>query len=559
MKHFLAILSLLVFHTSIAQSNYTEVINIATKIAQQEDTLKYNSTLKLLDTAFKKYPDSINGTGLYYASIMASSLQLRDKAFSYLTPLVKMEKDDQGYPGWSFALDSYAQKDYKNLLNDTCWKSLTAIAKKDSIAFFEKLRRQQTDFFQSSTIEFTKIKSPKKLYKALLTYNSYLPKSQQNYSISLKINDNNKSAYLVHLPKHYNPRKKYPVLFFLHGAVRFTEFHEYRIPEITLGGWNKYYTKYGDLNNVILIFPGANKEYNWMLSDKGFHMIPEILKSVKKAINIDDNKVFISGHSNGATGSFSYLMKQPTSFAGFYGFNTRPKVFTGGTFVENSINRSFVHFSTDQDYYYPPKANDDFTKLMTRINEHYKEYRYKGFPHWFPEFEESEPAYKILFNHLKKRKRNPFPKQISWEFDDNNYGSVDWISNIKLDTLQSKAKWHKNLNFKITEWLSYDKNDSLVSKKVDKNAFDFPRKSGKISAKYTNNSFEIETSRIHSFSINVSPEMVDLKRKIKVYINGKLYFNEKIKYDRNFMLKNFENNRDRTQVWINQINLKVSP
>jgi len=47
-------------------------------------------------------------------------------------------------------------------------------------------------------------------------------------------------------------------------------------------------------------------------------------------------------------------MNQPTPFAGFYGFNTQPKVFTGGTFVENIKNRSFINFSTDQDYYFHP-------------------------------------------------------------------------------------------------------------------------------------------------------------------------------------------------------------
>jgi predicted esterase len=164
-----------------------------------------------------------------------------------------------------------------------------------------------------------------------------------------------------------------------------------------LGGWNRYYTKYADRDDVILVFPRASKQYNWMLSDDGFFMIPEMLKQIKKAINIDDNNVFIAGHSNGATGSFSYLMKQPTSFAGFYGFNTYPKVFTGGTFAENMKNRSFINFSTDEDYYYPPNANDDFTKLMKGISADYKEYRYNGFPHWFPQFDESEPAYEILF------------------------------------------------------------------------------------------------------------------------------------------------------------------
>src|SRR5690606_2357592 len=303
--------------------------------------------------------------------------------------------------------------------------------------------------------------------------------------------------------------------------------------------------------------PKGSRQYNWMMPDDGFFMIPEMLKLIKKAINIDDNKVFISGHSNGATGSFSYLMKQPTQFAGFYGFNTYPKVFTGGTFVENSKNRSFINFSTDQDYYYPPNANDDFTKLMTKINADYKEYRYNGFPHWFPKFDESEPAYEILFNDLASRVRNPFPKEISWEFDNENYGAIDWLSNIKLDTLRSKSDWHKKSNFKIKKWLNYNKNDSLVAEDVDKNAFDFPRKSGKIIAEYENNTFRIKTSAIKSFLINISPEMVDVKKKVKIYINGKLYFNNKIKYNREFMLQNFENNQDREQIWINYIEVKI--
>src|SRR5690606_6684400 len=301
----------------------------------------------------------------------------------------------------------------------------------------------------------------------------------------------------------------------------------------------------------------GSKQYNWMTSDKGFFMIPEMLKQIKKTINVDDDKVFISGHSNGATGSFSYLMKQPTQFAGFYGFNTQPKVFTGGTFIENSKNRSFINFSTDEDYYYPPNANDDFTKLMNQINADYKEYRYNGFPHWFPKFDESEPAYVILFNDLLSTKRNPFPKTINWEFDDENYGSIDWISNIKLDTLSTKTNWHKELNFKIDKWLNYDDNDSLVAQTVDKNAFDFPRKSGKIKAEYNQNVFRIETSCIESFSINISPEMVNLNKKILVYVNGNLYFENKITYDKTFMLHNFEATKDRQQVWVNRIKIKL--
>jgi hypothetical protein len=550
MKQILLFIITLFSLTINAQNTYTELTEKAIKIAQSQDSINYKTAIDIFKKAFKKYPDSINGTGYYYASILAANLKQKDLAFKYLTTLAKMETDEDGFPGWSFVLDDYAKEDYKNLLNDKRWNILKTNALTDKKEFFEKLNAFEKEFFKTSN-------NVKKLYQNIKTYNPYLPKQKQNYSISLKINDSINSSYLVHLPKNYNPKNKYPTLIFLHGAVRFSSLLNYQIAQQVLSGWNRYYTKYASLNDVILIFPSANKKYNWMTSDDGFFMIPKIVKQLKTSINIDDNKVFISGHSNGSTGSFSYAMKQPTQFAGFYGFNTQPRLYTGGTFIENILNRSYINFSTDQDYYYPPNANDSLTKLMRFINADYKDYRYNGFPHWFPEFDESEPAYKILFSDLKERERNPFPKKITWEFDDDNYGNIDWLTDIKLDTLTPKKGWHKNLNFKINKELKYNKNDSLVVVNVDKKAFNFPRKSGKVIANYTNNEFRIETSCIESFKIMISPEMVNTKKKIKIYVNDKLYFNQKVKYNNDFMLKNFEETKDRIQIWVNEIILKV--
>ncbi|MCL5129095.1 alpha/beta hydrolase-fold protein [Algibacter sp. L4_22] len=540
-----------------AQNTYTELTEKAIKVAQSQDSINYKTAIDIFKKAFKKYPDSINGTGYYHASILAANLKQKDLAFKYLTTLAKMETDEDGFPGWSFVLDDYAKEDYKNLLNDKRWNILKTNALTDKKEFFEKLNAFEKEFFKTSNNNFKTSNNVKKLYQNIKTYNPYLPKQKQNYSISLKINDSINSSYLVHLPKNYNPKNKYPTLIFLHGAVRFSFLEDYQIAQQVLSGWNRYYTKYASLNDVILIFPSANKKYNWMTSDDGFFMIPKIVKQLKTSINIDDNKVFISGHSNGSTGSFSYAMKQPTQFAGFYGFNTQPRLYTGGTFIENILNRSYINFSTDQDYYYPPNANDSLTKLMRFINADYKDYRYNGFPHWFPKFDESEPAYKILFSDLKERERNPFPKKITWEFDDDNYGNIDWLTDIKLDTLTPKKGWHKNLNFKINKELKYNKNDSLVVVNVDKKAFNFPRKSGKVIANYTNNEFRIETSCIESFKIMISPEMVNTKKKIKIYVNDKLYFDQKVKYNNDFMLKNFEETKDRIQIWVNEIILKV--
>ncbi|MBD0403479.1 alpha/beta hydrolase-fold protein [Flammeovirga sp. EKP202] len=539
----------------MAQESYSDLTSEAIHIINVEEETKYQKAYQMIENAFEAFPDSIDGTGLYYASTLNAMMKNYDKAFEYLIPLAEMEKDEDGYPGWSYVLDDYAEDDYKNLMSDPRWKTLKQQAQKDSLVFFQTLKQSEDEFFKTSGETLTP--KNKGLYKAIQTYNPYITKKQSDYSIALNINDSTSTSYHVHLPENYDPNQKYSMLFFLHGAVGYGKLDKYQIPEVNLSGWNRYYKKYGDLNNVVLIFTSANKQYNWMMSDDGFFMIPEIVKSVKKAINIDDNKIFITGHSNGATGSFSYLMKAPTDFAGCYGFNTYPKVFTGGTFVENMTNRSFINFSTNQDYYYPPNANDQMDSVMLSLNMDYKDYRYEGFPHWFPKFDESEPAYQLLFEDLNKRTRNPFPTSISWELDDNNYANIDWLSAIKLDTLQAQESWQKEINFTIDQWQEYNKEDSLITIDVHKDAFSFPRKSGKVIAKYEDNTFEIKTSRISSLAINISPEMVDLHKKVKVFINQKLYFNGKVKYDKEFMHLSFEQNRDRSQVWVNQIKLEL--
>ncbi|WP_126971121.1 alpha/beta hydrolase-fold protein [Gynurincola endophyticus] len=554
-KYKILALSLLMTVSLFSQENYKLLSRKALETMwAAKDSSGYVQALSMYEDAFKKFPDEVDGTGLYKASVLAGELKYYDKAFYYLYLLKDIDPEKNGgFPGWRVITGNYSASEYRNLLKDSRWERLKMEALAMKAAFFKQLAAAEEEFFQVSATAIDTTVDGKQLYIQLKNQQQYLPKQQQNYSISFQINDSTKTSYFVHLPANYNPEKKYPLLVFLHGAVRSNALIDFQTAQMNLFDWNRYYTKYAAQYEVILVFPKGSRQYNWMVPDDGFFMVPDMVKQIRKSINVDGNKVFVSGHSNGATGSFSYLMKQPTAFAGFYGFNTYPKVFTGGTFVENIKNRSFINFSTDEDYYYPPNANDDFTKLMQSLKADYKEYRYNGFPHWFPQFDESEPAYEILFKEIQSRKRNPTPNDVSWEFDDEKYGNIDWLSNIRLDTAAPKANWHQTKNFTIDTWLSYNKEDSLVADKVNRQAFDFPRQSGKIIAGYKNNTFTVKTSCIDAFEINISPEMVDMNKKVKVYLNGKLIYDKKIDYDKAFMLQQMQMSADREQLWVNKI------
>ncbi|MDN3581409.1 hypothetical protein [Mucilaginibacter flavus] len=54
------------------------------------------------------------------------------------------------------------------------------------------------------------------------------------------------------------------------------------------------------------------------------------------------------------------------------------------------------------------------------------------------------------------------------------------------------------------------------------NHFKYNHKSGAIKATYDNNGFTIETSATQSFSILISPDMVDINKPVSIIVNGKL-------------------------------------
>jgi len=458
------------------------------------------------------------------------------------------------------------EKAFDVLKDDSRFKAILAsvIAKETAIKQREKNKIDSNIAYQRSLehkgmLEKLKLDQSSALatYRTIKAYNAYPVIGRELLSMQFKILDSLHTAFLVVLPKDYDPHKRYPLLFFLHGAVSSnTGYLDYRDERDTMG-WNRFYTKYAKIHKVIMVYPSGNRDYNWMYPDKGFYMIPAILRQIKQIISIDDNRVFVTGHSNGATGSFSYLMKQPSPFAAFYGFNTRPRVATGGTYLRNILNRSYFNVSTDSDYYYPPEANDSLSATVKRLGADYQDHRYNGFPHWFPQFDESESAHKLLFADLATRKRNPFHPDIYWECDDIKYGRCDWMQIHALDTTGKPASWHRNINFPIKKWKEYGPKHQLITRDTLLNAFKYSKKSGAIKAHYSRNLFTVWTSDVRSFSLLLSPQMVDFSKPLTVIVNGKQYCKQMPRFDKDFMIKDFKKNADRSALWVSTINVTL--
>ena len=450
--------------------------------------------------------------------------------------------------------------------SDKRWKPMA-----DSVIAGEKLEREREQQTLNAVLAFQKTlfanplsgqsflteKDPKKLYNSIRGPHSFQAIDRKLVSLQVELTDSQHTAFLIVLPDDYNPARPYTVLLFLHGAVSVNTGYLNMLRDWDTTGWNRFYSKYARLNDVIMVYPHGNRDFNWMSPEAGFFIVPKVLRMVKDVINVDDDRVFISGHSNGATGSFTYAVRQPSPFAGFYGFNTRPKVATGATYLGNLRNRSFMNVSVDQDYYYPAGAHDSLDALMKQMGIDYHDLRYNGFTHAFPGNDASEEPTRLLFEDMKKRKRNPFRASIEWECDDTVYGRCDWLQITKLDTLRTNTATVEHPNFRINKWIVFDENRELVTRDTSVMAFAYHRRSAKVSATYSNNTFRLATNGASSIRIYLSPEMVNFQKPVSVFVNSKKVVNKLVVFDRQFMLDEFRRTSDRKAVWVGYLDVAV--
>lgn len=550
-------LALLSFLTGFAQSRDPALDSMGANMGRQNWKAAIEWALKAGEA---------NPSEKYWRYLNAADFASRDKnadlTFRYLGLVVDSDIVTKGY---------YTSKSYDWLRNDPRWavlmEKVTAARERErqqrikASLPFRQLQKQLLSKASQEHAALAKIPSADELYRKLRQ-----PHSPRTHTLPgryqpawLTFADSLEVPYFIQLPAHFDAQKAYPMVVVLHGAVgQQPTFIE--VADTTHSFFGQSFMNQASESGLIAVFPYSNRRYNWMMPDDGFNIVPEVVREVKKMYNIDDSRVYVTGHSNGATGAFSYLMKQPGLFAGFSGINNRPQVRTGGTFFRNAKNRSFYNVATDYDYYFPFEGHrsiQDFAKKwqINWQNIEIEGHRTHGYLISTKDTAARE-VYRQLFADMLTKKRDPFQNQLYWECDDLKHGRCDWLAINALDTLSAPADWHQPLNFQVSGWRNVY--DPAVVKDSTSQAFVFPRKSGAVSASYRQNQFILKTSRVGSVTIYLSPEMVDLTRPIKVVVNNKTVFNAKVNMDKELMLNGYTKEADHQAVWVNRLTFRVN-
>lgn len=363
----------------------------------------------------------------------------------------------------------------------------------------------------------------------------------------------------VYIPENYKSNVPSPAVLILHGAVVLSSFKDaYNDTASDEDLFYNYFAKH----NFIVIRPYADSRgpnangkinFDWVINrfngrgsrdrtNPTFQTLKDIVTQLKQVLNIDDNKVFALGHSDGADGVFALEVYQPSIFAGFVVYNSMlTNIFSYDVYLENILNRPLYLVHSDLDDLRPIQQTRSIVNILDSINSPVLYKEYIGYQHYDKHLKLDLP---LSYNWTNGISRNPLQKNITWETDDLNNNNCDWLRILNIDTTLVGASWHSELNTRLYN-------------KIDKVYMNLPyyqlNKSAVVKASYNNNIFHIQTSRVREIELLISPVMVNLQNPVVIIVNGKEVFNKRVTSNKTFLLKNFNSTYDRKAIWVTSI------
>ncbi len=386
----------------------------------------------------------------------------------------------------------------------------------------------------------TEKKSASELLRTIQHFNQY-PKltATGHWTLYyLKANDTLTVPFLCYIPQNYKSTQKTALYVFLHGAAAGRR--EFANPAYE-PDTEKDLFKRAFEQNAFILFPFSKKTYNWLEHQGAFQTVLNEVAYIKSLYNIDDNRIYMGGHSDGGRGAVWFAMNQPTSFAAFYGICYFPSLLTGNTPFRNLHNQaSFYGISASSDKLFPLATVSAITQQARALGGHWKSFSIEG-THSLP-YRSPESIY-FVFDSLLTNVRDPLPSKIVWETDNIQNGRYFWVSIDRLDTATAPSSWHSNLA------------PSVMGKS---GKIDFTKhKSGAISAGVANNVININTSCVKVVTIHLMSGLIDLKKSLTININGKNRFSALIIPDKNLIISEFLRTKDRTQILIKNLTFEI--
>jgi hypothetical protein len=249
-------------------------------------------------------------------------------------------------------------------------------------------------------------------------------------------------SYFLDVPATYDPSHSYQVRFQLHGGISAPRDHNERRGRAGIGrlaGAEQIY-----------VLPASWNEEPWWSTDQ-VENLRAILDTVKRTYNVDDNRVVVSGVSDGGTGAYYVAMRDTTPYAAFLPLNGyilvlqhavpdgEPDLFPG-----NLRNKPLFVVNGGRDPLYPMAAVEPTLEHLAKggVNITYKPQPQAGHDtSWWPDVKDAFEGF------VREHPRVPLPDRLTWETSDpHKSGRAHWLEIDALGTMSDEAKDLPDLN-----------------------------------------------------------------------------------------------------------------
>jgi predicted esterase len=246
--------------------------------------------------------------------------------------------------------------------------------------------------------------------------------------------------WVLYVPPAYEPSLGFPLLLRLHGGVNRGDI----IDDPVGYAREDQFLSVGETEGWFLLYPFGQEGATWW-DRVGMANIRNLIRTVKCDYNIDDDRVWVEGFSDGASAAFAWAMVEPSDFGAFVALNGHMGVgsISGDLplYAPNLSNTPVYAVTTKGDELYPSH------KLRTTIEMAQKAgadiiYRELEGEH---DFEYADYEIPRIVDFLKRHRRDPFPGAIVWEAGDTSFGRCHWIR-IDRITTDEPAHWHEDFN-----------------------------------------------------------------------------------------------------------------
>ncbi|MGH9592519.1 MAG: hypothetical protein ACRD5L_05465 [Bryobacteraceae bacterium] len=340
--------------------------------------------------------------------------------------------------------------------------------------------------------------------------------------------------YSVNMPAGYDPARRYQVRFQLHGGIGGRRDNKPR----GNGG-------IGALAGAeqIYVLPYAWDQAPWWGDDQVLNL-SAIVDALKRTYNVDENRVVVSGVSDGATGAYFIAMRDTTPYASFLPLNgfiavlSNQEIDDGRSFPNNLRNKPMFLVNGGKDRLYPTSIVEPYTRhLMSNGVEITYDPQPEGEHNtrWWPEVKD------VFEKFAADHPRDPYPDKLTWEAADAAHNRAHWLVINEFGAALGEAREMADLNVMNGEQI-----------------FNRSKTSGRVDLARSGNTVRAETKGVTAFTLLLSPDKFDFNQPIQVIANGREVFSGRVERSVKTLLKWAARDNDRTMLYAAELKIKLA-